>query len=188
MRKPLIFLIGAVLSGCSSVNIDSDSYNLFGGVIPKSLDKLPFIYRPTIVQGNVITQEMVDKLELGMDKKQVEFALGTPMLRDPFHDSRWDYYYGIGIGGVELEKYLTLEFEGNRLAKISGDYAPQPPAEDEGKPEPVESIITVPDWQPPPKTLYQQLIGTVGLDTEDEAKAHSEPPKPGSGAKGDTDK
>lgn len=166
MRKLLIFIaLGATLSGCSSIDIDSDSWDLFGNVIPRSLEKLPFMYRPLIVQGNLITQDNVNKLKPGMHKNQVQLVMGTALLQDVFHDQRWDYYYGVGIGRIELEKRLTLLFDENdRLASITGDYRPLPPLQGKGAEQTTEAVIEVPDWHPPPRTLFEQLVETVGLE------------------------
>ncbi len=166
MRKLLISIaLGATLSGCSSIDIDSDSWDLFGNVIPRSLEKLPFVYRPLIVQGNLITQDNVNQLKPGMHKKQVQLVMGTPLLQDVFHDQRWDYYYGVGIGKIELEKRLTLFFDDqDRLARIEGDYRPLPPLQGKGAEMKEEGVIRVPDWNPPPRTLFEQLIHTVGLE------------------------
>ena len=163
MRK-LLILVAVFLGGCSSIDIDKDSWDLFGNVIPRSLEKLPFVHRPLIIQGNLITPDKVNQLEPGMSSKQVELIMGTALLQDIFHGRRWDYYYGIGIGGIELEKYLTLYFdEHDRLARIEGDYRPLPPPKGEGAPEKPESVIRVPDWQPPPRTLFEELMRTTGL-------------------------
>ncbi len=51
------------------------------------------VYTPDLQQGNVITQEMIDELKLGMSRRQVRFILGTPLIEDSFHRERWDYYY-----------------------------------------------------------------------------------------------
>lgn len=70
----LILVLVSLLAGCSFL-------------------KFPGVYRITIQQGNVITQEMVDQLEPGMSKSQVRYVLGTPLIDDPFAVDRWDYYY-----------------------------------------------------------------------------------------------
>lgn len=167
MHKILITIgLAASLTGCSSAQIDKDSWDLFGDVLVNSINKLPFVYRPLIVQGNVITQEAVDELKPGMTRKQVEFVLGTPLLQDVFHDNRWDYYYAIGIGEIELEKRLVLHFENNQLARIVGDYQPQPPKQGEGQVEEQEKVITVPDWSPEERTLFEKAMKSVGVDTQ----------------------
>lgn len=53
----------------------------------------PGVYKISIPQGNIITQEMVDQLRPGMTKRQVIFVMGTPLIRDPYHQDRWDYVY-----------------------------------------------------------------------------------------------
>ena len=168
MRKLLISIaLSASLSACSSIDIDKDTWDVFGNVIPESLEKLPFVYRPQIIQGNLITQDNVNMLQPGMHKKQVQLVMGTALIQDIFHDNRWDYYYGMGIGHIELEKHLTLYFEDDKLARIVGDYQPLPPIKGEGAPENPNTIINVPDWQPPHKTLFEEVVNMVGLETED---------------------
>ena len=98
-----------LLSGCGLSNI-----------------KMPKLYKVAIQQGNVITQEMVDKLKPGMTRRQVAFVMGEPVLRDPFDDTKWVYLYSIDVPGVFTEQSrVILAFdENNQLTTISGDYAP----------------------------------------------------------------
>ena len=56
------------------------------------------VYRATISQGNIIKQQDLDQIEIGMTRNQVRFLLGTPMVDDPFHANRWDYVYYLKIG------------------------------------------------------------------------------------------
>lgn len=80
------------------------------------------VYRMDIQQGNVVTQEMVAKLKKGMTRDQVRFALGTPLLADPFHPNRWDYVYRFERRGrLEEQRTLTVIFEDDRLARLEGD-------------------------------------------------------------------
>jgi len=168
MYKLLISVaLSASLSGCSSIDIDKDTWDVFGNIIPDSLEKLPFVYRPQIIQGNLVTQDNVNQLKPGMHKKQVQLIMGTALIQDIFHDNRWDYYYGMGIGHIELEKHLSLYFENDKLVRIVGDYQPLPPIEGEGAPTEPSTIITVPDWQPPHKTLFEEVVNMVGLEAED---------------------
>lgn len=72
-----------------------------------------------IQQGNVVTEEQLSKLQLGMNWRQVRFIMGTPMLTDPFHHNRWDYYYSMKPGRDPLTSYrVTLYFDGEKLARI----------------------------------------------------------------------
>jgi len=84
--------------------------------------KAPFVYRIDIQQGNVVDQEMINKLQPGMDKKQVKYILGTPLMIDPFHTDRWDYLYSFEPGtGERQQRRVTLFFDGEHLARIEGD-------------------------------------------------------------------
>ena len=84
--------------------------------------KLPGVYRIDIQQGNVIDQEMIDKLKPGMDKRQVQFIMGTPPLIDPFHTERWDYIYTYSKRGrTRKQIHITLYFEDEKLAYLDGD-------------------------------------------------------------------
>ena len=86
-------------------------------------------YRIDIQQGNVVTQEMISKLKLGMTRSQVRFALGSPLVVDPFRTDRWDYVYMFQKQGKELERRnITVIFEDEKLARIDGDVVALPQA------------------------------------------------------------
>ena len=84
------------------------------------------IYEQDIQQGNVLNDEMLNKLERGMSKTEVQYYIGTPLIEDPFHANRWDYYYTFREGGDDTAEHriITLRFdELNRLADITGSAA-----------------------------------------------------------------
>ena len=170
MRKLLIFItIPATLiaSGCSTVSDGARSLGSVTNVIPDALDKASLIYRPEIQQGNVVTQEQVNELKPGMTKRQVRFLLGTPMLSDVFHVDRWDYAYTFGIGSKPVEiRRVTVYFEDDRLSRITGDTRPQPPEERTEKKK--EAVVSVPDWDPGAKTIWQRTLNSVGLETKEQ--------------------
>jgi len=90
----------------------------------------PGVYKISIPQGNIITQEMVDQLRPGMTKRQVIFVMGTPLIRDPYHQDRWDYVYNFQPGGGERgQGRLSVLFENDQLVSLSGDFEPTPEAE-----------------------------------------------------------
>ena len=105
----LMIAVLCLLSGCGISNI-----------------KIPKLYKVAIQQGNVITQDMVDKLKPGMTRRQVAFVMGEPVTQDPFDDTKWVYLYSIDVPGVfSQESRLILFFDENDLLTvISGDYAP----------------------------------------------------------------
>ena len=79
-------------------------------------------YRIDIQQGNYVTQDMVAKLKPGMSRSQVRFALGTPLIIDPFRNDRWDYFYMMHKAGeLSEQRLVTIVFSGNELLRIEGD-------------------------------------------------------------------
>ena len=117
---------------------------------------------------NVINQEMLNKLEPGMDKKRVKFIMGTPVIVDPFHNERWEYIYSFQEGGkVREQRHITLHFEDNKLAYISGDI------EVSNAPRQKEAIITeenaviVPESDKEEKGFFGRLLEKINpLDDE----------------------
>lgn len=86
---------------------------------------LPRVHKVTIQQGNVITQDMIDRLEPGMTRSQVAYVMGEPVLRHAFKEDRWDYIYTLQIPGYyDEQKRVSLYFENDVLAYFTGDYAP----------------------------------------------------------------
>ena len=82
------------------------------------------IYRADQQQGNLISQEDVARLQVGMNKSEVQRVLGTPLVRHAFTRDRWDYFYSLKQNGKLVKKTnLTLLFEKDRLTKISGNTA-----------------------------------------------------------------
>ncbi|HXH04082.1 MAG TPA: outer membrane protein assembly factor BamE [Candidatus Competibacteraceae bacterium] len=89
---------------------------------------IPGLYRLDIRQGNYIDQAQVERLQPGMTRQQVQALLGTPLIADPFHQNRWDYYYAFRpAGGTAVEeRSLTLFFEGDILSRVMQGPAKQP--------------------------------------------------------------
>lgn len=83
---------------------------------------LPVFFRVPVVQGNIVTADQVDKLDMGMTKRQVAYVLGTPLIKAPFETNRWDYvfYYRNPRAHVRQSK-LDLYFANDRLVDIDGD-------------------------------------------------------------------
>ncbi len=82
-------------------------------------------HRLTVNQGNILEQEQLERLSVGMTRDQVQFLLGTPLVSDPFHQERWDYIYSIQNGfSPRVQRRVTLGFAGDFLASIEGDLDP----------------------------------------------------------------
>ena len=81
------------------------------------------VYRANISQGNLIKEEDLDQVEVGMTKNQVRFLLGTPMIDDAFHNERWDYVYFLTIGrrDAQFKRWVTIVFENDAVSEIRKD-------------------------------------------------------------------
>lgn len=85
--------------------------------------QFPSIHKVTVQQGNIVSQDMVDKLHIGMTKNQVQYILGTPLIIDTFNPSYWDYYYTkVDSNNNKSKQQVSLKFgDDNRLLNIKGD-------------------------------------------------------------------
>jgi len=94
------------------------------------------VYKLEIQQGNVVTQEMIDKLKPGMTRSQVRYVMGTPLVTDPFHPDRWDYYYYLRRSKDKTgeSRHLTVIFRNDVLAEVEGDTRVRPVAPATGEP------------------------------------------------------
>ncbi len=81
------------------------------------------VYRAAISQGNLLKDEDIEQVQLGMTQSQVRFLLGTPLIDDPFHRERWDYVYYLRIGRqpATFKRWLTIEFEDGVVSEIRKD-------------------------------------------------------------------
>lgn len=100
------FVFALTLAGCSNL-------------------EFPWVYRINVDQGNIITQEMVNELKPGMTRDQVKFVMGSPLIADSFHTDRWDYVYTLlNAKGVRTRQSLSIFFNDDKLAGLSGDFMP----------------------------------------------------------------
>jgi outer membrane protein assembly factor BamE len=114
--------LGALLAsaGCSTVRSAGSSLanpeTLFGALEP---------YRVEVVQGNVVTKEVMAQVQPGLTRAQVRDILGTPVLTDVFHDNRWDYIFTIAKQGIApQQRRVSLFFKGNVLERVEADALP----------------------------------------------------------------
>jgi outer membrane protein assembly factor BamE len=146
-RSLVLVLAVALLTGCAS-STDKSGFRI-----------LPRVFKFPIQQGNVVTQEMVDKLQPGMTRSQVRFIMGTPLIADTFDQNRWDYLYTLKLpSGKELREQMTVLFEGDRLVGISGDYMP-------GGGAPAQTAQPAPETaQPNPETAKPEPEAAKAAD------------------------
>ena len=81
------------------------------------------VYRASISQGNLIKEEDLAQVEVGMTRSQVRFLLGTPMVDDPFNKDRWDYIYYLKIGrqDASFKRWVSVFFEDDVVKEILKD-------------------------------------------------------------------
>ena len=87
-------------------------------------------YRVEIQQGNVISAEQIEKLTPGTSRNEVRFILGTPLIVDPFHAERWDYFYSLDPAkGEQVTQYrLSIWFENDLVTRTEVEGAGLPGA------------------------------------------------------------
>ncbi len=143
MRVRFIPLTALFLAACSTTQLP---------ISPHKID---------VQQGNVIDQEVLEKLKPGLTRSQVRFLLGTPLLVDPFRDNRWDYVYNYRSSGkLTAQKRLTLFFDRDVLNRIETTGLDQPTAAapppantskaEPAQPAPADKPVTGPQPQIPP--------------------------------------
>ena len=152
------------LSGCTTVTDVMDTATSYVPYILKP-------YRADVHQGNLVTSEMALQLEKGMTDAQVQFLLGVPLVKDPFHESRWDYVYYLRRGdGEEQVRSLTVFFNDERRV----DHWTSDPLPDEQQ---ADQLIlgTISSFEPRlPKTdIPAAQPATPAATTETEAPAAS---------------
>jgi outer membrane protein assembly factor BamE len=157
MRKSLYYLsllTSLTLVSCSTI-----------------LNHLPGVYTLEIQQGNIIDQAMIDQLRPNMNKRQVLYIMGSPMLEDFFHKNRWDYLYSAQPSGEDrVQKQVSLFFENDQIVSIQGDFRPGevPVLKTSG-----ETTVDVPkrDLE---KTLWEKITGLFGYDGSDDTPKTSQ--------------
>jgi outer membrane protein assembly factor BamE len=135
------------------------------------LNNLPGVYSLDIQQGNIVDQEMVNQLKPHMNKRQVLYVMGSPMLKDAFYPYRWDYIYVNKASGKEpVQKRITLVFKGDELAAMQGDLKP---GDLPMLKVPRETTVVIPKRHLD-KTLWEKITGLFGY-TGSEDKHNVDP-------------
>jgi outer membrane protein assembly factor BamE len=132
--------VAALLGACS---LSPRGEKFFGFLTP---------YRVEVVQGNVVTSEMISLIQPGMTRDQVKEFLGSPLITDAFHADRWDYVFTIRRAGAPAQRrVVTVYFDGDKLSRY---VAPDLPSEKDF----VNSIDTFKKVTPPPLALTPEQI------------------------------
>ena len=104
------------------MNTNLKVITLLLSVLLLSSCSIPRIFQVVISQGNLVDQEMLDKLEIGMTESQVKFVMGTPLISDTFNPNRWDYFTSVTQGENSFtNQKITLYFKDNKLVSWEGE-------------------------------------------------------------------
>ena len=104
----------SLLAACTSIG--ASSVNPLNWITP---------YKVDVIQGNFISKEQVEALQVGMTRPQVKEVLGTPLVASLFHADRWDYVFRLRRQGVEFQSYkYTVFFKNDQLERFEGDTMP----------------------------------------------------------------
>ena len=109
----------AGLTACKSMTTFSeDSKSKLGKVLKP--------YRPDVVQGNFVSKEQIDRLELGMGYEDVFVLLGTPLHLNVMRQNRVDYIsiYKKGDETTLHQRLVSLYFKDLKLIKIDAESMP----------------------------------------------------------------
>ncbi|HEC17311.1 MAG TPA: outer membrane protein assembly factor BamE [Sedimenticola sp.] len=134
----------------------------WGEAIPSTLEDAPLMHHVDVQQGNIVTQDMINRLRPGMARRQVRYIMGTPILVDVFHQDRWDYIYSNKPGGdPRTQKTVSLFFEDGKLVRIEGDFRPRPVADPLANTK--ETVVSVPDQEEEDKGYITRTLEKLGI-------------------------
>jgi outer membrane protein assembly factor BamE len=118
-----VFQLTALAAACAALTtltacggLNSASTRVVGLITP---------YKVEVVQGNFVSKEQKEALQVGMPRAQVRDILGSPLVTSAFHADRWDYVFTIRRQGSEpQQRKLSVLFKGDELAKVESDELP----------------------------------------------------------------
>ncbi len=86
------------------------------------------VYRIDVQQGNLLEQDEIEGVKVGMTRNQVRFLLGTPVVQDTFHSDRWDYIYFFKQGRSRKadRRWLIVYFDDDLVREIQRDVPVKP--------------------------------------------------------------
>lgn len=117
MQVPFVFRLSILAAACAGLSACSTLNNTTSRVA-----NLVSPYKVEVVQGNFVSKEQKDALQIGMPRAQVRDILGSPLVTSVFHAERWDYVFTIRRQGQEpQQRKLTVFFKGDELAKVESD-------------------------------------------------------------------
>ncbi len=75
--------------------------------------------RRVVQQGNLLSQDKLNRLHIGMSKNDAAMLMGTSLMSPVFNNDRWDYAYTWRKGNGQMKlKNLTLYFKNDKIVQI----------------------------------------------------------------------
>jgi outer membrane protein assembly factor BamE len=75
----------------------------------------PGVYIIDVQQGNIVDEEALNQLQVGMNRKQVHFVLGSPVIESTFTPEYEAYLYTIQVAGGEVHRQNIVLFYNNDI-------------------------------------------------------------------------
>lgn len=99
------------------------------------------VFKLNTRQGNMIDDEKLEQVEVGMTREQVHYLMGSPLVSDEFTPGRWDYviYFRTG-GGEEYRRTVSMYFDGDTLQRIDDSNPPKRLGDDDAQQTPPEDL------------------------------------------------
>lgn len=88
---------------------------LLGGLV----GSCQLVHKAETTQGNIIPNENLDQIKVGMSAEQVRYLMGTPVLSDALHTERMEYVYYRKPGyGPKKEERLVVFLQNNKVTEF----------------------------------------------------------------------
>lgn len=83
---------------------------------------LPSAHKISIQQGNLLNEQQLARVTVGMEREEVRELIGTPVVNMPFKGDRWDYVFTRGPAGAAVKaRRVSIIFEDNLVAQIDSN-------------------------------------------------------------------
>ncbi len=83
---------------------------------------LPRAHKISVQQGNLLNEQQLSQVTVGMDREKVRELIGTPVVSTPFQQNRWDYLFTRGPAGSAVKaRRVSITFKDNAVAQIDSN-------------------------------------------------------------------
>ncbi len=83
---------------------------------------LPRAHKISVQQGNLLNEQQLAQVTIGMDREKVRELIGTPVVNTPFLPNRWDYLFTRGPAGSAVKaRRVSIIFKDNAVAQIDSN-------------------------------------------------------------------